>query len=350
METNQSDYDQLKAELDDCQQSLWELLDEYKTNVSAAEKLAEEETEKRQKLEKELKELNEKFSLQTDDGKSYVKTEDIDINLLGLSACVLDDEGKLIEFNNKFKFFVELLLLEIEDIPNLLQFAEKIENKDLAKKLLTYFQSNKNVFQDIFTTINSFKKQVYVVLRIYRNELTNKHLALWIELQKEELNSLQLPQTGATAIVQSPEIITNKTEEDTLIRDIQSYAKRYEISAQLLSFINKKINKKAENITLIREIYNKIEKTFNLKKEVAGLLKRIETKDKDFIKKLKEQFPELTVNEQKHCLLIRQGLTYKEIAALMEISVNGVKIARNRLRKKLGLDGDTKTGDFIMKI
>lgn len=350
METNPSDYDKLKAELDDCQQSLWELLDEYKTNVSAAEKLAEEEIEKRQKLENELKEVHNQFRLQTAEGENSIKTDDIDINLLGLSACVLDNEGKLIEFNNKFKFFVELLLLEIEDIPNLLQFAEKIENKNLARKLLTYFQSNKNVFQDIFTAENSFKNQVYIVLRIYRNELTNKHLALWVELQEEELNSLQLTQSESVHEIRDSVEDKNMTADDSLIADIQSYAKRFEISSQLLSFINKKINKKAENIALIREIYNKIEKSFNLKKEAAGLLKRIETKDKQFIKKLKEQFPELTVNEQKHCLLIRQGLTYKEIAALMEISVNGVKIARNRLRKKLALDGDTKTSEFIMKI
>ncbi|MCF6240489.1 MAG: hypothetical protein L3J74_03985 [Bacteroidales bacterium] len=350
METNQSDYDQLKVELEDCQQSLWDLLDEYKTNVSAAEKLADEESEKREKLEKELQELQEKFSLQGSENLTVSNTEDININLLGLPACVLDNEGKLIEFNNKFKFFVELLLLEIEDIPNLLRFSEQIENKDLAKKLLQYFQSDKNVFQDIFSAVNSFKKRVYVVLRIYRNELTNKHLALWIELQKEELSVFQLPVSEKEKKPQTTLDETIISNENQLIIDIQSYVKRYEISAQLLSFINKKINKKAENITLIREIYNKIEKTFNLKKEAESLLKRIETKDKTFINKIKEQFPELTANEQKHCLLIRQGLTYKEIAALMEISVNGVKIARNRLRKKLQLDGETKTSEFIMRI
>jgi DNA-binding CsgD family transcriptional regulator len=48
--------------------------------------------------------------------------------------------------------------------------------------------------------------------------------------------------------------------------------------------------------------------------------------------------------------LIKAGLTYKEIASIMGISINGVKIARNRLRKKFELENETKTSDFIDKI
>jgi DNA-binding CsgD family transcriptional regulator len=349
MEDNKSGCEEIIAELNEYKELLWQLSDEYKENVTAAEKKVESEIEKRQKLEKELKELHEKITLQGEDEGDGLITEGIDINLLGLPACVLDKEGNLLKFNNKFKFFIELLSFEIEDINSLHQFADKINNPKLSKTLLNYFQSDKNVFQDIFSTVNSFQKQVYIVLRIYRNVHTNEQLALWIELQKDELDSI-LPVAVAQNIEYKTESETVHSKEDTLIADIQSYAKRYEISSQLLSFINKKINKKAENIALIREIYNKIEKTFNLKKEAVDLLKRIETRDKDFIKRLSKKFTDLTANEQKHCLLIRQGLTYKEIAALMEISVNGVKIARNRLRKKLQLNGDTKTSEFIMKI
>ena len=80
------------------------------------------------------------------------------------------------------------------------------------------------------------------------------------------------------------------------------------------------------------------------------MLKKINIEHKDFIVRLKKQHSPLTANEVKQCLLIRTNLTYKEIAALMDISVNGVKIARNRLRKKLKLNADTKTSEFIMKI
>lgn len=350
MENNKSGCEEIIAELDEYKELLWQLSDEYKENVTAAEKKVEIEVEKRQKLERELKELHKKLSITQDEKTDDLVNESIDINLLGLPACVLNKDSNIIKFNNKFKFFIELLLLEIEEINSLYQFTDKITKPQLGKKLSEYFHSEKNIFQDVFSTVNSFQNQVYIVLRIYRNELTNEHLALWIELQKDELKSLSLPPVETNNTVHKLEVESIPSNNDTLISDIQSYAKRYEISAQLLSFINKKINNKAENITLIREIYNKIEKTFNFKKEVSGLLKRIETREKEFIKRLLEKFPDLTANEQKHCLLIRQGLTYKEIAALMEITVNGVKIARNRLRKKLQLDENTKTSEFIMKV
>ncbi len=357
MEENKSRCEEIIAELNEYKELLWNLSDEYKENVGAAEKRVSEEIEKREELEKELKKLTEKLLKKENIENFTEKSSALDLNQLGLPACILDEKGTLSEFNNKFKFFVELLLLDIEEITDLSLFTQKINNQNLAEKLSEYFNSDKNIFQAVFSTVNSFKQKIYVVLRIYRNEISNKHLALWIELQTNELKVLQI-QKQETATNESQESIAKvpvqiaeeQAEFNALHADIQSYAKRYEISSQLLSFINKKINKSAENINLIREIYNKIEKSFDLKKEAAELLKQIESKEKDFIKKLKETYPELTANEQKHCLLIKEGLTYKEIAALMEISVNGVKIARNRLRKKLKLDADVKTGDFIAKL
>ena len=357
MEKNKSGCEEIIAELNEYKELLWNLSDEYKENVGAAEKKANEEIEKREALEKELKKLRKKL-LEKEKLEYFTgKNSTLDLNQLGLPACILNEKGALSEFNYKFKFFVELLLLDIEEVTDLFLFAKKISNQNLAEKISEYFNSDKNIFQAIFSAINSFKQKIYVVLRIYRNEITNKHLALWIELQANELKVLQI-QKPETEINKNEEKNTNvpaQAEEEQikfneLHADIRSYAKRYEISSQLLSFINKKINKSTENINLIREIYNKIEKSFNLKKEAAELLKQIESKEKDFIKKLKENYPELTTNEQKHCLLIKEGLTYKEIAALMEISVNGVKIARNRLRKKLKLDADIKTSDFIAKL
>ena len=354
MEENKNGCKEIQAELDEYKELLWQLSDEYKENVGAAEKRVAEEVEKRLELEKEIRKLEKQLLDKKVNEGFGEKKAGTDIHLLGLPACIFDENGNIIDFNNKFKFFVELLSFDIEEIQSIKQFTVKLKNTVLQEKVNSYFKSDKNILQAVFSTVNSFKKQVHIILRIYRNEWKNEHLALWIELQNEEINSIQPSGvlSGDEEFIKRTEIVSSQDTNsfDPLIADIRSYAKRYEISSQLLSFINKKINKKAENLTLIREIYNKIEKTFNLKKEAVLLLKRIEQKEKDFIKRLKEKYPELTANEQKHCLLIREGLTYKEIAALMEITVNGVKIARNRLRKKLNLDGDIKTSDFITDI
>ena len=69
----------------------------------------------------------------------------------------------------------------------------------------------------------------------------------------------------------------------------------------------------------------------------------------DFSTRLREQFSELTPNDQKISALLRLNLNTKEIANLMSISARGVEIARYRLRKKLGLDKGANLAKFILE-
>jgi len=340
MEDNKPTYEEVEVELNEYKELLWQLSDEYKENVTAAEKKVEAEVNKRVLLEKKL------VTNKTEDNNSYISS-------LGLPACILDKDGKIVKFNNKFKFLIELLFLEVEEITTIQLLLVKDDNMELLRSFSQYLDSDDSLYQIIYTVPNSFQGTTSLVLRIYRNENNQEHLALFVELRQNELSSIR--KTKSQEIV--PEIVNKpipvketKAENSDLMLDIKSYVKRHEISTQLLSFVNKKINDKTENISLIREIYNKIEKSFNLGKETKALNKSLTLEHKDFITRIKKQYPLLTANELKQCILIRTNLTYKEIAALMDISVNGVKIARNRLRKKLKLDAETKTSEFILKI
>jgi ligand-binding sensor domain-containing protein len=60
----------------------------------------------------------------------------------------------------------------------------------------------------------------------------------------------------------------------------------------------------------------------------------------NYLKKLKEYCPELTIAELKLAAYLRLNLSTKEIAQLMNISIRGVETSRYRLRKKLGLTKD----------
>lgn len=69
----------------------------------------------------------------------------------------------------------------------------------------------------------------------------------------------------------------------------------------------------------------------------------------NFLKNLRDAYPNLTPKDQKLCAYLRMNLATKEIAPLMNISVRGVEISRYRLRKKMGLSSDINLVDFIMK-
>ena len=70
----------------------------------------------------------------------------------------------------------------------------------------------------------------------------------------------------------------------------------------------------------------------------------------DFLKKLKNQFPELGSLDTRLCAYIRMNLSSKEVAALMNSTLRGVESNRYRLRKTLGLDSGDNLKDFLFRL
>lgn len=70
--------------------------------------------------------------------------------------------------------------------------------------------------------------------------------------------------------------------------------------------------------------------------------------DRDFLKKLKEEHPELTPNDLKLCVYLRLNLSSKEIAPMLSISSRSVEVKRYRLRKKMKLKHDKNLTDYIL--
>ena len=80
--------------------------------------------------------------------------------------------------------------------------------------------------------------------------------------------------------------------------------------------------------------WNKFEENFNLVYD-------------DFMKKLTDQFTTLKMSDRKLCAYLRMGLSSKEMASLLNMSVRSIETARYRLRKKLNLEAGDNLTDFI---
>ena len=68
----------------------------------------------------------------------------------------------------------------------------------------------------------------------------------------------------------------------------------------------------------------------------------------DFLKRLKQQFPDLSPGDLKLAAYLRMNLSSKEISPLLFISVRSIENKRSRLRKKLGLKEEDNLVDFII--
>lgn len=70
----------------------------------------------------------------------------------------------------------------------------------------------------------------------------------------------------------------------------------------------------------------------------------------NFLKQLRETYPDLTSSQMKLCAYLKMNLSSKEIAILMNVSVAAVEKSRYRLRKKFNLEHELMLADFIQKL
>jgi len=67
----------------------------------------------------------------------------------------------------------------------------------------------------------------------------------------------------------------------------------------------------------------------------------------NYLKRLGDEYPVLTVSDKKLCAYLKMGLSSKDIAPLLNMSFRSVEMSRYRLRKKLNLDREVNLTEFL---
>ncbi|PLW95062.1 MAG: hypothetical protein C0592_00970 [Marinilabiliales bacterium] len=100
----------------------------------------------------------------------------------------------------------------------------------------------------------------------------------------------------------------------------------------------------------LREITKKIRENLYISNDINELNKRIDELHSHFLFRLDQKHPDLSKTERKVASYIVMELTNKEIASLMNISIDGVKKSRYRLRKKLKIDSEDSFIDYFQNM
>lgn len=191
-------------------------------------------------------------------------------------------------------------------------------------------------------------------LRASKSRKERKLLETENELSKAELINAQLNEEKLRT-----ELENKRLEEGQLQMELEM--KNHALTRSALHLIQKneflqslrsnlKKIKKSEKEDLhkkIQKMTKSIDLNFNMDddwEEFENTFKQIHT---DFFDRLSQRHGDLTTSEVRLCAMIHTNLHSHEIASIMGISSDSLRIARYRLRKKLGLEKGANLYNYL---
>ncbi len=243
---------------------------------------------------------------------------------------------------------------------------EAINRKDLS---LTDFKKHTDIKDSIFNTTKS--QQIEELNTIYETEKKEQQIALQeqdikVLEQEASINNLQrllmaigllLSVIGIYALRQKMK--RNKLEKEKV--DAELAFKKKELTTHALNLARKNevletVKQKAAALKLESNAtgYKDLIRTINFDQQDdrnwENFIQYFEQVHKDFSTNIKQKYPEITSNELRLLALLKMNLSSKEIASILNISSEGIKKARYRLRKKLGIATEDSLQDMVLSL
>jgi len=97
----------------------------------------------------------------------------------------------------------------------------------------------------------------------------------------------------------------------------------------------------------LKRLIQEIDGNINLDQDWEMFKMHFEEVHQGFFKRLVERYCDLNTNDLRFSAYLRLNLDAKEIARILNISVNAIEKRRYRLRKKLGLDSSDNLFEFL---
>lgn len=158
--------------------------------------------------------------------------------------------------------------------------------------------------------------------------------------------------------------LTQSEQEKEIIRiknqqlEQENKSKGRELAVSTMSIIKKNelLNTIKDELTIVKDknlikpVIKIIDKSLNHDDDWEFFQEAFNNADKDFLQRVKNEYPNLTPNDLRLCAYLRLNLSSKEIAPLLNISYKSVEIKRYRLRKKMELSNEDNLVERILEI
>jgi DNA-binding CsgD family transcriptional regulator len=134
-------------------------------------------------------------------------------------------------------------------------------------------------------------------------------------------------------------LMINLVRKNEILNEIKSDLYR------IMSSLKNDHSKEVKQMILLTN--NKIDSNIQSDEVLKRIEEQFDLIHNNFMKRLQEKHPDLSLNERMMCAYLKMNLTTKEIAPLLNISIRGVETLRYRLRKKFNLNRDENLIDYL---
>jgi phosphate/sulfate permease/DNA-binding CsgD family transcriptional regulator len=210
----------------------------------------------------------------------------------------------------------------------------------------------------IWPAISLLVLSVFSAVIIYSFRQQKRRLAAEKELLEKEKEYMISQQALTNAEIRSVHVENQflQNEIENKRKDLINYAlniieqKEFfeRISDSLRAVLHEKRQEARDE--RIKNIEVEIRQRMSFSDKVEDFNIKTEQMHKDFMGRLTQLYPGLSANDVKLAVLLRLGISSKEMATLLNISPKSVEINRYRLRKKMGLDKGANLTQFINNI
>ncbi|WP_204346165.1 tetratricopeptide repeat protein [Psychroserpens algicola] len=229
--------------------------------------------------------------------------------------------------------------------------------------------------KDSLSEVNN-ERNIEELITIYETEKKEKELALQkteIEVLRQQevisknrqrllgIGSLLLVMFGGALIYGlRQKMKRNKVERETLDASLEFKEKELTTHALHLAHKNeilldlksqlKDLKSNSDNSKNYQKVINTINLDINNDQNWEQFRTYFEDVHKDFNSKVMRAYPEVSANDLRLMSLLKMNLSSKEIANILNISTEGVKKARYRLRKKLNLSTEDSLQELVIEL
>ncbi len=243
----------------------------------------------------------------------------LDTNIFQLFEFPIEDQGN---FEQDLKNRGEISFAWIPDDINQIFQIQIIRIGELKEYLL--------VKQDVTELKNKEKKKMLAVEATLQQM---KEDVVQNDLEKEALNS--------SLEVKNKELVTK----------MMQISKRNAEIEEVLESLKKLYTQSSSSSKIkLSKIISQLNDTLDIEDSWQTFNTYFKEIHPAFLTKLKKTSNALSNNEIRHCTFVKLGLTNKEVADMLNVSVKTVEVARYRIKKKLNLTKEQNLNYFINDI